>query len=179
MSARGPWMGRTLVLFIGNMQTARNTIDGMWIDRAGSASALFLVAGPFADFPSQVSMTQRVGSGLFIKNGAQWVGQIESGSTAAMAPAPSWLQARSDTLLHMVRGGTGYAVFSAGNSICPQVVEVIAPSGASCGAATFMPQSRSCRYTHVRVGYDGTVSLGFSEGGKTQCTWEWWPGFLG
>jgi hypothetical protein len=31
----------------------------------------------------------------------------------------------------------------------------------------------------VRVGYDGTVSLGFSEGGKTQCTWEWWPGFLG
>jgi len=171
--------GRTLVLLVGNMQTARNTVDGIWIDRSGNASALFRVAGPFSEFPSQVSLTPRVGSGLFIKNGAQWVGQIDSGSTAPMAPAPSWLQARADTLLHMVRGGTGYAVFPSGNSSCPQAVEVVAPSGASCGAATFAPQATSCRFTHVRVGYDGTVSLGFSEGGKTQCTWEWWPGFLG
>jgi hypothetical protein len=175
--------GQTLVLFPGNLTTARNTVEAMWIDRSGKASAVFRLAGPFPEDPSRITLTQRVGSGFFVLKGdtaigpAEWVGQIESGSTAMMSPAPAWLQARPDTLLHVVHDGTGYAVSPLFSRSCSAPIEVIAPSGRSCGTATFTSSSASCGFNQIRVGYDGTLSMGFIEG-PDRCSWEWWSGFF-
>ena len=191
LSAGDPWgsygsavdrAGNTLVLFVGDMFAAPNTVDAMWIDHDGRVGPKFRVAGPFPTFPSQVLLTQRVGSGLFVRIDSQWKGQIESRSTSAMSPAPTWLEARPGTTLHMVRNGRGYAVLPEATEFCPpMVVEIFAPTGAACGTATFQPSassSRSCKFDKVSIGYDGTVMLSYGMD-SSQCVWEWWPGVLG
>ena len=82
----------------------------------------------------------------------------------------------------MVRNGTGYAVLPQATEFCPpMVIEIFAPMGAACGAATFQPSassSSSCKFDKVSIGYDGTVMLSYGMD-SSQCVWEWWPGFLG
>jgi hypothetical protein len=104
-----------------------------------------------------------------------WLGQIDSGAAKAMSDAPSWLQARPGRALHMVRGGTGYAVLPPSSAACAQTLEIVSASGKVCGDLTFSSSASSCNYATVRVGYDGTVILGASLG-SNQCSWEWWPG---
>jgi len=178
--------GRTLVLYGADFRTAPKAVDGIWVDRDGTATT-FRALGPQKDWTHLMgfALTQRVGSGLFLQSGDDWVGQLDSLSTSVAAP-PDWLRSRPGTRLHMVHGGTGYAVLSPFTSKgCVRTIEVVSPSGTSCGATTFAGSSDSCSGTNPTVGYDGTVILEFGEhadqcrpGGVCTCTWQWWPGFF-
>ena len=127
------------MLFNGDDRYGANTVAGMWIDHDGAAGPVFQALGPQSKPAQQVGfmLTQRVGSGLFIGAGGKWVAQIDSLATST-APAPGWLQARPNTRLHMVHGGSGYAVLPVPGTSgdCSQSVEVVAPSGTSCGTAS-------------------------------------------
>jgi len=69
--------------------------------------------------------------------------------------------------------------------MCAQRIEIVAPSGRSCGTAVFPIASASCTTGKINVGYDGTViqALPFemqrhNDDGTLTCTWQSWPGFL-
>ena len=176
------------MLFNGDDRYGANTVAGMWIDHDGAAGPVFQALGPQSKPAQQVGfrLTQRVGSGLFIGAGGKWVAQIDSLATST-GPAPGWLQARPNTRLHMVHGGSGYAVLPVPGTSgdCSQSVEVVAPSGTSCGTASFSAGSGNCDMKDIVVGYDGTVMQTFPDAKEKQCwfgactcTWQWWPGFF-
>jgi hypothetical protein len=128
-----------------------------------------------------------VGSGFFMQTQGRWVGQIDSLSLQ-VDPAPEWLRARGGTALHMVHGGTGYAVLPAlviHAAQCTQTVEVLAPSGAGCGVAEFAASEGPCTPWGISVGYDGTVVQQVPnlpqmncDHAPCSCDWHWWPGFF-
>ena len=169
-----------------------------WIDPSG-------VAGPDFVFGSAASqLVPRVGDGFFVYDyvpplvtAVLPVGemgtplaQIDSFATETKAP-PAWLAARPHKGLHMVHGGAGYALIDPADDVasCGQQIEVLAPSGKSCGTASFSIAGGACRTGRLTVGYDGTViqqlpvamepvseiAPGFSE---HACTWRYWPGFF-
>ena len=89
----------------------------------------------------------------------------------------------------MVHGGAGYALIdSVGDAApCSQQIEVVAPSGKSCGAASFSIASGACSTGRLTVGYDGTVIQQLPRAMESQpdpawgahtCTWRYWPGFF-
>jgi len=185
--------GRTLFLFDGTAYFGDNTVAGMWIDHAGVAGPMFEMLGPQSElaFRLPFAMTQRTGSGLFLSRSSQWIAQIDSLATSS-SPAPAWLQARPSSQLHMVHGGKGYAVlppYSAyGTDVrdCAQTVEVVSPSGVSCGTTTFRAAAGTCRPVSIAVGYDGTVIQLAPDPdpkhmewfGPGTCYWHWWTGFF-
>jgi hypothetical protein len=129
----------------------------------------------------------RVGSGLFLQRvypqPAEWVGELDSGA-AAVSPPPDWLTSRRDTKIHMAYGGRAYAFIDLPRSStsCTQAIEVVAPSGKSCGKVDFAIQAGTCNTSALDVGYDGTVvqllppeASAVGSDGKKQCTWRWWP----
>jgi hypothetical protein len=182
--------GRTLILFNGDDRYGMNTVAGVWLDEQGTAGPVFQAFGPQ---PGVVGfgLEPRVGSGLFIRagtaTGPSWVGQIDSLATS-VSPPPAWLQARPGALFHMVHNGTGYAVLPPGagaSADCSQTIEVLGPSGTSCGTATFSAGSGSCNLNYIVIGYDGTVTQSLPTSkekqcvwGACSCTWQWWPGFF-
>jgi hypothetical protein len=107
-------------------------------------------------------LTVNLGSGLFIATGGRWTLQIDSLSTKPN-PAPRWLASRPVREMRMVHGGRGYAILPPASDPrvtgdCVQSIEVVAPSGKSCGTSTFRAASGSCQTIGIRVGYDGTVA---------------------
>lgn len=160
-----------------------------WFDHGGNPGPEFqAVSG--AAFPT--SLWERVGSGLFLlgfPGGRRaWLGQFEPLATSLSA-APSWLAAQPDVTLHMVHGGTGYArlPLSDVRGACVQNVEVISPSGQSCGTASFAVDGGSCLTSNISVGYDGTVIQQLprereapctAAGHQCDCTYRFWPGFF-
>ena len=174
--------GQTLVIFAGDPIFGAGSIAAEWIDPAGLVSAPFVWSGPRSIF-----LEPRVGSGFFIRDGTGFVAQIDSGATTT-APAPGWLRTIDPrSPFHMVHGGRGYAVLPPPGSspTCTQVVEVRAPSGVSCGSASFALGTGACETKEITVGYDGTVVQQFPDAaeqqradGQATCTWQWWPGFF-
>lgn len=180
----------TLFLFDGTRLFGANTLAGMWVDHAGVAGNVFQMLGPQRDlaFRLPFALTQRTGSGLFLALGPAWVAQLDSLATASSA-APDWLQARPNVRLHMVRGGKGYAVLpveAQDAQDCVQNLEVVSPSGKSCGTTSFRAASGSCRTGPITVGYDGTVMQLAPDPdpahqewfGQGTCYWHWWPGLF-
>ena len=177
--------GRTLFLFDGTSRYGANSIAAQWADHDGTAGGVFQWSGP-RPFDTGFFFEPRVGDGLFIASGGRWAAQIDSLATSTTA-APAWLQARPNTSLHMVHGGRGYAVLpaAADSATCSQAVEVIAPSGTSCGTASFSAGTGSCTTRAITVGYDGTVIQQLPAAreqqcwfGPCSCTWKWWSGFF-
>ncbi|TMB14879.1 MAG: hypothetical protein E6J66_00865 [Deltaproteobacteria bacterium] len=89
----------------------------------------------------------------------------------------------------MVRGGKGYAVLpveAQDAQDCVQSVEVVSPSGKSCGTTSFRAASGPCRTGPITVGYDGTVMQLAPDPdpahqewfGQGTCYWHWWPGLF-
>ena len=130
---------------------------------------------------------ERVGSGLFLSGFAGWLGQFDAQATS-MSPPPAWLAARPGKNLHMVHGGTGYAVLPMpeNSATCDQQVEVVSPSGQSCGTADFAIGGGACATKSIIVGYDGTVVQQAPRERETcsaadhvcTCTYRYWPGFF-
>jgi hypothetical protein len=164
--------------------------QGQWISHGGSAGPQFQPFSP-GQLPGQ--MYERVGNGLFLRGSvgglSAWIGQFEPLATT-MTPPPAWLAARPPTDLHMVHGGRGYAFLPGGptSATCEQTIEVVSPSGTSCGASSFAIGGGSCATSSIIVGYDGTVvqQLPFEReasscraaGHLCNCTYRYWPGYF-
>src|SRR5439155_1645231 len=73
-----------------------------------------------------------------------------------------------------------------GSPACEQQIEVVSPSGKTCGSSTFSMGGGSCSTSSIIVGYDGTVvQQGAREretctaaGHQCSCTYRYWPGFF-
>jgi hypothetical protein len=182
--------GATLYLFDGTAYFGANTVAGLWIIQAGAAGKIFEMLGPQSDVAYRLpfEMTQRTRSGLFLSRSSTWVAEIDSFATASSL-APAWLQARPSSSLHMVHGGKGYAVLPAFRwdaQDCAQTVEVVSPTGVSCGTTTFRAAAGTCRIGPITVGYDGTVMQRAPDPdpshaawfGPGTCYWQWWTGFF-
>jgi hypothetical protein len=181
-------MGNTLIFWDNSDPIDPTQWAAIWYDPAGNPGQVFSFSGahPTAFF-------ERVGSGLFISSEfssvqTTWIGQIDAFATAVAAP-PDWLAARPNTTLHPVHGGTGYAVLPTSPqsaASCQQQLELIAPSGKSCGTATFAVDSSACSTAKILVGFDGTVVQQLPQDRETctagghvcTCTWHSWPGFF-
>jgi len=165
------------------------SLHGQWVDHSGNVGPEFdlgVASGTFELYP-------RIGSGLFVLKRSSdehtaWAYQLDS-LAAAATPAPDWLASRPDTRLHMAHGGTAYAMLPipTQSDCTTQHIEVLAPSGKSCGSAEFGVAPGSCS-NFIDVGYDGTVVQQLPPGidapsctpGEPcrSCTWRWWPGFF-
>jgi hypothetical protein len=103
------------------------------------------------------------------------------GSTSC-APAPAWMLRRSDTRLHVVRGGRAWAAVALqGPGLeCADTVEVIAPDGTSCGSVELRMASGTCDRLPLGIGRDGTVVQTVPRGVLTPSGigWRWWPAML-
>ena len=177
--------GNTLTLF------KAGTLHGQWLDGSGKAGVTFDLGDTLAPPPSEVfELYPRIGSGLFLLRLAgghtTWLHQLDSLATVA-APAPDYLRLRPDTRLHMAHDGKAYAMLPIpAQRACTQRIEVLAPSGKSCGSAEFTLSPGSCTTNFIDIGYDGTVvqQLPASmedhscRGNQCSCTWRWWPGLF-
>jgi hypothetical protein len=177
--------GNALALF------RAGTLHGQWIDHSGNAGAEFDLGDALAPALSDsFELYPRVGSGLFVLRLAgghtTWLHQLDSLATVPAA-APGYLTSRPDTRLHMAHGGKAYAMLPIpAQGACTQRIEVLAPSGKSCGSAEFGLGSGSCTTNFIDIGYDGTVVQQLPAsmedrsctGNECSCTWRWWPGFF-
>jgi len=181
--------GNTLVLLDGADRYGSGRVGGIWIDHSGNAGAEFLAVEGLASRPP-LRLTPRVGSGLFaaLDPGAAaavaWIRQFDAMGEGT-AP-PDWLAARPGTTLHMARNGRAYAVIHPArlDAVCHTDIEVVAPSGKSCGTAAF-PADQSGPFCsgNLVVGYDGTVvqmgGIVFTGSGSNRTTtFRWWAGLL-
>ena len=175
-------MGNTLVIWDHTPIDGPWSLQGVWVDHGGHAGAAFDTGGPAAGNAGYV-LSPRVGSGLFLslngpRSGDFWARQFDDMATIGK-PAPDWLVGRS-TKTHMARNGRAYA-FIDGTTYgreteCTQHIEIVAPSGKSCGTAEFRIAPGRCVPQSIDVGYDGTV---IQQVVAPTCTWRWWTGFLG
>ena len=183
-------LGNTLVL---TAEDAVSEIHGQWVDHDGHALPPFTAMADFGTDPfnANLILAPRVGDGLFLEETSPrkgWLLQFDSLAAAALPP-PSWLSSRPAEAVHIARGGRAYAFFElsghSGVSPCAQRIEIVAPSGRSCGTAVFPIASASCTTGKINVGYDGTVIQALppemqrhNDDGTLTCTWQSWPGFL-
>jgi hypothetical protein len=180
--------GNTLALVDGSSRYGSGKLAGIWLDHSGTAGEIF-EAADIGPIPRAVVLTPRVESGLLLQRGddGRWIRQFDAFGPGQ--PPPSWLESRPSTTLHMARGGRAYAVISppASAGACQATIEVVAPSGKSCGTAVFPGEQGSfppgsCAAS-LTVGYDGTVIQKLDErsagaGGARICGFRWWTGFL-
>lgn len=181
-------LGNTLVLTTRS-SFGDGTLAGVWVDGGGDVGEVFKAAEGLPSGGSYV-LYPRVGSGLFLlrdsTTGTTWVRSFDSLASTGQ-PAPSWLMARRDTTLHMARGGQAYAFLPIARRgvSCEQTIEVVAPTGESCGTATFGFGTGTCDTRELTVGYDGTVIQRVPQKheecvtpGHCKCEWRWWSELL-
>jgi len=188
--------GNTLLLHGDARGFDAGTLAGVWVDPSGNVGKPFLALTGLTRHPSKYlfTLSPQVGSGLFLQmrdfgsspaGPPQWVRAFPSMAPRS-EPAPEWLVKRPNTPLHMVRGGRAYAVLPLeAQESCSTSLEVLAPSGTSCGIARFPLETSECAHRSLTVGYDGTVVIQPSysvercdEADHCSCTWRWWPAFL-
>lgn len=179
--------GNTLLLF----HNPSGTTDGQWVDHVGAAGPVFHTSLPYG---TSRALYARVSSGLFYRSAedgsgsSSWIAQFDSLATTAGAP-PAWLAARPDSRVAMTHGGRAYAVLPnpgrASAPDCSQTIEVVGPSGKSCGAAKFSIAQSACTTLSIDIGYDGTVLQQLptamekqAQVGPVSCTMRWWSGFF-
>jgi Divergent InlB B-repeat domain len=181
--------GNTLVLW--NDVYGPGSIAAFWVDHAGLQGPQFELIGPGpGPGPTATPIAaERAGSGLFLATGGLWTTQLDTLSITPVR-APPWLAARPVREMHMVHNGSGYAILPPNpgdEGPCAQAIEVVAPSGKSCGTSLFQAADRACQPLGIRVGYDGTVVQQLPSAAEKRCadsltqctcTWHWWPTFF-
>jgi len=176
--------GNVLVLTYSGSRYGNDALGAVWIDPSGKPGDAFKAGA----LQFSGTLAPRVGNGFFFQDfNGNWIAQFEpfAGPTAP----PDWLAARPKTTLHMARGGRAYAVigpstFTSNAASCSTSVEVVAPSGKSCGTAVFGSESSArgngtseCS-SSVTVGYDGTAIQHATSRNLGTCNWKWWTGFF-
>lgn len=172
--------GNTLVIIDGDDRFGPHTVAAVWVDHAGTVGSEFLLhaAMPSGSPAHDVIFTvaDRIGSGLFIGAEGSWLAQLDALSTSPAAP-PAWLSARPVSSLHVVHGGEGYAVLpNPALGDCAQTIDIVSPSGKTCGSQSFRAANGTCATLAIRVGYDGTVVQQVPA--SQECTWQWWSGYF-
>ena len=190
-------LGRAVVILDGGS----GNIDAIWFNSDGKpATGVFRLISGFSAGPSTWFETSPlIGGGLVLRRmdapsdrderrTSQWLLILPSGS-ASTGAAPDWLTSRPNTEMQLARSGRAYALlpWSTDASVCDQQVEVMSPSGRSCGKADFSVDGSSCRTRDLRLGYDGTV-LQMMPVDREQnspagspiytCTLRYWPAAL-
>jgi hypothetical protein len=112
---------------------------------------------------------------IALRDRGRWLAVIADGTPEVWAPPP-WLASRPLNVA-VVRGGRANAFVSyrSSPSACEPRIEIVAPSGTSCGTVA-LPVADAC--THVDVGTDGTVFAESELDGGARCVWRWWSGLL-
>jgi hypothetical protein len=116
----GMTLGENTLVILQPDQSGSSAFSGIWVDKAGNASAPFHVdrAG---------TLQFLLGGGLVQGIGGTFV-QVWSDGATTQSPLPSWLAARATGRLFPIRAGAGYAMFGTCGGI-----EVLTTDGASCG----------------------------------------------
>ncbi|MCA1826742.1 MAG: hypothetical protein LC689_07350 [Myxococcales bacterium] len=166
--------------------TFDKSVVAQWIDHGGTAGAAFKLLGPQSEWTHLEGFALvRVGGGVFVHADTWW--QLDSMATT-VAPPPAWFMDRNPNMMagfQMVRNGRAYGIVSmASGPDCTATVEIVTPSGTSCGKATFSAGPGSCTWANASIGYDGTFvqrvppPADQCSGGVCSCTWHWWSGFF-
>lgn len=106
--------------------------------------------------------------------------RFEQGSTS-FAPPPEWVTSRSGATIAAVRGNRANAfatVETGGSAACTVRIEILTPSGESCGT-TRLEAPSPCQF--VAFGADRTVvttGQAFTGPKVGICSWHWWSGLL-
>ncbi|MBS2028649.1 MAG: PKD domain-containing protein [Deltaproteobacteria bacterium] len=95
---------------------------------------------------------------------------------AKQNPVPAWISSRGNSDLFPVRGFTGYAAVPPGPS-WQGTVELLTPSGQSCGCFTGQDAPATIIDQFVTVGRDGTLFVPLANSGGT-CVYRWYPQLL-
>ena len=197
-------VGLAVVILDGTKRFGPGAISAIWFDAVGARlTPEFEVLHDFVPGVSTWFETSALaGSGLALRRmdtaatdptgeilSSRWLALLPSGSESLDA-APAWLRSRPNTNLKLVRGGRAYALFpwAALLSSCEQTVEILSPSGASCGKLSFVVDGKACTSRELRIGFDGTVMQMLPTERETDlcpvrcdiqsCTVRYWPAAL-
>lgn len=160
-------LGRVLVVFDGGS----GNVDAQWFAPDGAPlTGVFRILSDFAAGPATwFEMAPLLGGGLALRRmdagpgvgsswHSRWLLTLSSGAASAQ-PAPDWLTSRPDTSLQPARNFRAYAVLPMGarGAACSQRLELLAPTGASCGTFDFPIAPGTCDTPDLHLGLDGTV----------------------
>jgi hypothetical protein len=193
-------LGRAIIIYDGG----GGAVDAQWVDTNGMAQPPFTLIAQFqAGVNTWFETSPLIGGGLAVRRmdattnttgpeaerrTSAWLLVLASGSRSPQA-APGWLRNRPNTGAELARGGRAYAMmpWSTDASPCAQQVELVSPSGNSCGTTTFTVDGSSCLTRELRLGLDGTVMQmlpasreQFVPGSSVvkTCTLRFWPAAL-
>ena len=191
--------GNLLLLFRENPQDSSLKFLAQWVDASGKKGPVFTAVDlPTPRYSYSLTLQPRIGSGLFLHLETSdeptgparrsWVRQFEP-FVAASSDAPAWLTLHDATKrMHMAHGGRAYVFMPDPQTqvaACSQRLEVVAPSGKSCGFADFPIAAGPCTTQSIDVGYDGTVIQQLPREMEdvdaqqnATCTWRYWPGYF-
>lgn len=170
--------GRALVLWTEPAGEDSYDLRGRWLRRNETFTSAFIVAAgvPGAFYPYSPNgrevLSPLIGGGLALKIASEWVAFIPSKQTIAR-PAPDWLRAYVDSSLHLIRGGSAYAVVSDDPTV-QERLRLLAPAGNLCGELSLPAEELRL----LEVGRDGTVIGLELPVGEEECTYRYWPGLL-
>lgn len=196
-------LGRTVVIVDGSATFGAGSFAAIWFAANGTPmTGLFQVLSGFVAGPSTWFETSPLlGSGLALRRmdapsgssteerrTSQWLALLPSGQARADA-APGWLSSRPDTNMQFARSRLAYAFspWAADVPACAQQVEVVSPTGNSCGTQTFPVDASACTTRELRLGLDGTVAQMLPASREQNqpagsavytCTLRYWPGAL-
>lgn len=196
-------LGRAVVILDGAAQFGAGSIAAVWFDANGvPATGIFQILSGFQPGPSTWFETSPlIGGGLALRRmdapsdsmqeerrTSRWLLVLPSGTSSTL-PAPAWLAQRPDTDMHLARSGGAYVFlpWATDANVCSQQVEVVSPSGNSCGKLDFPVDGSACRTRELRLGLDGTVMQMLPASreqneppGSTvyTCTLRYWPAAL-
>jgi hypothetical protein len=193
-------LGRSIVLVGGSPQSGPGPVSAQWFAEDGTPmTGMFEVLRDFSPgYSTFLEGSPLIGGGIALRRldvapdgnpsgTSRWIVAIGSGAARADAP-PEWLASRPNTRLQLTREGRAYALLPDGAHVtpCSQSIEVLAPSGASCGALELPVDDAACVTRDLRLGLDGTVlqMLPFSREhdlhswGPRSCTLRFWPAAL-
>ena len=195
--------GRALVIQSGYGQCS-GCILGQWFERDGTAlTGSFTLIEGFTPGPATwFDTAPLIGGGLAVRRvdarasgqlrgfTSSWLLTLDSGSTSGRS-APAWMTSRNNTNLALARGGRAYAVLANGGDgeRCTQKLEVVSPSGNSCGSfdLAMTNDGSTCDNWDLGLGLDGTVvqhlpaqlEQALDSSGRTRsCTIRFWPAAL-
>jgi len=190
--------GSAVVLFGGGA----GRIDALWLGPSGriTTPAFNVLQGFQPGEDTWFETSPLIGGGVALRRmdaatrsrfdpgrSSQWIAVLPRG-VAHADPVPDWLAQRPNANMELVRGRGAYAFlpWEGDADVCNQQIEIVAPSGSSCGKLDFPIDGLPCRTRELRLGADGTVLQKMpsdreqspTNNGVFTCTLRYWPAAL-